>query len=103
MSHRPPLGMSPRRSRSIAARIRFSLAVRWVVVIRMSVLGVRGVVDGFQDACCPVVVGLQAGPFGFAGDAEAAEEGLTLPCVFGPDWPVAGVVGGLRAAGRITH
>jgi hypothetical protein len=88
----------------MAARMRFSLAVRWVAVIRMSLL-VRwvGGVDGVQDAQGAVVVGLQACMFGLAGGAEAAEEGLGLLGVFGPDGPVAGVVGGLRSAGRVTH
>jgi hypothetical protein len=42
---------------------------------------------------------LQACPLGLAGGAEAAEEGLGLLGVLDPDGPVAGVVGGLRAAG----
>ena len=35
--------------------------------------------------------------------SEVTEERLGLVGVLGPDRPVAGVVGGLRAAGRITH
>src|SRR6266851_4499144 len=106
MSHRPPGGMSPRSSRSMVARMRFSLAARWSAVIRMSLLILRcraGGVDGVQDAQCPVVVGLQSCPVGLAGRAEAAEECLGLLCVLCPDWPVAGVVGGLRAAGGVAH
>src|SRR5271170_7472463 len=93
MSHRPPGGMSPRSSRSMAARMRFSLAARWSAVIRMLLLvvGVRaGCVDGVQDAQRPVVVGLQSCPLGLAGRAEAGEEGPGLHGVLGPDGPVAG-------------
>src|SRR5579859_6402274 len=106
MSHLPPGGMSPRRSRSVAARMRSSLAVRWSAVIRMLLLVVSvwaGCVDGVQDAHCPVVVGLQSCSLGLAGRAEGAEEGLGLLGVLGPDGPVAGVVGGLRAAGGVAH
>jgi hypothetical protein len=46
---------------------------------------------------------LQAGPVGAAGDAEIAEERLGLFGVFGPDGPVVLVVGGLRAARRVTY
>jgi hypothetical protein len=68
----------------------------------MSVLGVGfsgGSVDVGKDPRGPVVVGLQPGSFGLAGGAEAAEERLGLFGVFGPDGPVAGMVGGLWAAG----
>jgi hypothetical protein len=50
-----------------------------------------------------VVVGLQSCSLGLAGRAETAEEGLGLLGVLDPDGPVAGVVGGLRAAGGVTH
>ena len=62
-----------------------------------------GLVDPGQDAGGPVVLGLQAGLFGLPGPAELAEERLGLLGVLGPDGPVAGVVGGLRAAGGVTH
>ena len=90
----------------MAARMRSSLAARWSAVIRMLLLvvGVRaGCVDGVQDAHCPVMVGLQSCPLGLAGRAEVAEEGLGLLGVLGPDGPVAGVVGGLVAAGGVAH
>ena len=64
---------------------------------------VGGGVDGVQDGQGAVVVGLQAGSFGLACGAEAAQEGLGLCGVLGPDRPVAGVVGGLRAARGVTH
>src|SRR5437016_1803215 len=100
--------MSPRRSRSVAARMRSSLAARWSAVIRMLLLllvvGVRaGRVDGVQDAHRPVMVGLQARLFGLAGRAEGAEEGLGLLGVLSPDGTMARVVGGLGAAGGVTH
>src|SRR6266542_4132476 len=67
-------------------------------------LGWGGVgVDLGDHALGAVVVGLQAGFLGLAGGAEAAEEPLGRGGLSGPDVAVAGVVGGLGAAGRITE
>ena len=65
--------------------------------------GLGGGVDVGDDPQGAVVVGLQPGAFGGAGVAEAAEEGLGPFGVLGPDGPVVLVVGGLRAARRVTH
>ncbi|MCX4906463.1 hypothetical protein [Streptomyces sp. NBC_00878] len=46
---------------------------------------------------------MESGAFGLAGGAELAEEGVGAFGVLGPDEAVAGVMGGLRAAGGVTH
>lgn len=58
---------------------------------------------GCWDVLGAVEVGLQTCPLGLAGGAEGAEEGRGLLGVLGPDRTVAGVVGSLRAAGRVAH
>ncbi len=60
-------------------------------------------VDLGDYAGCPVVVGMEAGALGFAGGADLAEEGLGALGVLGPDRPVAGMVGGLRASCRVAY
>src|ERR1035437_5235586 len=82
MSHFPPGGMSPSRILAMAA---LSFA------------------DPGEDRGSAVVLGLQSLPFSFPGRAKLAEERLGVLCVLGPDGPVAGMMGGLRAAGRVAH
>src|SRR6202011_3495309 len=105
-SQLPPVGMSPLRSRSMAARMRVSFLARWWALMRTSVvLAGRGGagVDLGEDTSGAVVIGLQAGLFGLAGGAEADQERLGGGGPVGPDGAVAGVVGGLGAAGRVAH
>ncbi len=63
----------------------------------------RGGVDGGQDALGAVEFGLEACPLGGPGAAERADERGGAGDGVCPDGPVAGVVGGLRAAGRVAH
>ena len=60
-------------------------------------------VDGVQDALGAVEFGLEAGPLGCPGPAERADERGGAGDGVRPDGPVAGMVGGLRAAGRVAH
>src|SRR5215472_15848897 len=46
---------------------------------------------------------MQACSFGFLGPAELAEECLGVLGVLFPDGTVAGMVRGLRSAGRVAH
>jgi hypothetical protein len=68
----------------------------------MSVLRGGGI-DLLEHAQAAGVLVLQAGLLGAAAGAERAEESGGASGVIGPDFAVAGVVGGLRAAGRITQ
>ena len=77
----------------VGADAHYCWAPFWLVAASMAV----------QDAPGAVVVGLQPCLLCLAGRAEIAEEGLRLAAVLGPDGPVAGVVGGLRAAGGVAH
>lgn len=63
----------------------------------MSFPGLGGGIDSGQDTKGPVVVGLEAGPFGLAGWAQIAEEGLSVAGVLCPDRP--GVLCGAWLAG----
>jgi hypothetical protein len=60
-------------------------------------------VDGINDALGAVEFGLEAGSLGGPGAAERADEGGGAGDGVCPDGPVAGVMGGLRAACRVAH
>ena len=62
-----------------------------------------GCVDGVENAVGALQFGVQAGMFGFAGPADLAEEHGVVFGGLGPRRPVAGVVGGLRAARGVAH
>lgn len=59
--------------------------------------------EGVQDALGAFEFAAQAAAFGGVGPAEAAEERGGLGDGVGPDGAVAGVVGCLRATGRVTQ
>jgi hypothetical protein len=69
----------------------------------MSVLRGGGGVDLLEHAQAAGVLVLQAGLLGAAGGAEGAEEFGGARGVVGPDVAVAGVMGGLRAAGGVAQ
>src|ERR1700694_5682398 len=100
MSHLPPAGISPRRSRSMAARMRVSLRRRcWALMRTFLLLGRGGGgVDLGDDADSSVVFALQSSLFGFAGGTQFPEKGFGPGRMFGPDRAMAEVVGGLGAA-----
>lgn len=64
---------------------------------------VSGSVDLGDDASGAFESVLRSRPFGLGESGVAQEDGLGVVGVVGPDLPVLGVMGGLWAAGRITH
>ncbi|MFJ9613461.1 hypothetical protein [Streptomyces noursei] len=62
-----------------------------------------GSVDIGDDASGTVERGLGSGPFRLGESGVAEEDGLGVVGVVGPDLPVLGMVGGLRAAGRVAQ
>ncbi|MFF4519800.1 hypothetical protein [Streptomyces mirabilis] len=60
-------------------------------------------VDLGDDASGTVERGLGSGPFRLGEPGVAQENDLGVVGVVGPELPVPGVMGGLRAAGRVTH
>ena len=83
----------------MTARIRVSLCWRCCGLSRMAGSPGPGGVDLGDDAGGAVVFGLRDVSFRFPGRTEVTEERLGAFGMLGPDGPVAGVVGGLRAAG----
>src|SRR5664279_6258799 len=68
-------------------------------LVRVRVSGV----DLGEDALCPVERRPRACLFWFGQVRVAEEHAVDVLGVLGPDRAVLGVVGGLRAAGRVTH
>jgi len=89
----------------MTTRIRDSFRWRCSALIRISG-GLRCCgrgVDLGEHALRAVVVGLQAGFLGLASGAEAVEERLGGRGGIGLGGLVAGMMGRLRAAGRVAH